>query len=152
VPTVTFGSTSPSGLDAGFPEPKLFPITGLRSTISVTAITELAECQASDQTITAVAGHVSPRMLAHYSHVCLEAKRSALESISGSRSKWKSERGQTKGYDTNNDTKSLWEVPFSPQVLDKNGGVDGTRTRGLCRDRLFIPHFRTHLQVAGIAV
>src|SRR5215469_3842707 len=60
------------------------------------AITELAECQASDQTITSVAGHVSPRMLAHYSHVCLEAKRSALESISGSRSKWKSEGGQTK--------------------------------------------------------
>ncbi len=46
------------------------------------AITELAESQASDQTIMAIAGHVSPRMLAHYSHVRLDAKRNALEALS----------------------------------------------------------------------
>ena len=46
------------------------------------AITELAESQASDQTIMAIAGHVSPRMLAHYSHVRLEAKRNALDALS----------------------------------------------------------------------
>ncbi len=45
------------------------------------AITELAESQASDQTIMAIAGHVSPRMLAHYSHVRLEAKRRALDAL-----------------------------------------------------------------------
>lgn len=39
------------------------------------AITELAESQASDQTIMAIAGHVSQEMLQHYSHVRLEAKR-----------------------------------------------------------------------------
>jgi integrase len=33
------------------------------------AITELAESQASDQTVMSIAGHVSPSMLAHYSHV-----------------------------------------------------------------------------------
>ena len=37
------------------------------------AITELAESQASDQTITAIAGHVSPKMLVHYSHVRVAA-------------------------------------------------------------------------------
>jgi integrase len=42
------------------------------------AITELAESLASDQTIMAIAGNVSPRMLAHYSQVRLEAKRKAL--------------------------------------------------------------------------
>jgi integrase len=46
------------------------------------AITELAESSASDQTIMAIAGHVSPKMLAHYSHVRLEAKRQALDALS----------------------------------------------------------------------
>jgi integrase len=46
------------------------------------AITELAKSSASDQTIMAIAGHVSPKMLAHYSHVRLEAKRQALDVLS----------------------------------------------------------------------
>ena len=37
------------------------------------AITELAESQASDSTVMAIAGHVSPKMLQHYSHVRLQA-------------------------------------------------------------------------------
>jgi integrase len=47
------------------------------------AITELAESLASDQTIMAIAGHVSREMLQHYSHVRLEAKRRAVEALSG---------------------------------------------------------------------
>ena len=46
-----------------------------------TAISKLGEGQASDQTMMAIAGHVSPRMLAHYSHVRLEAKRKALDGL-----------------------------------------------------------------------
>ena len=46
-----------------------------------TCISRLAEGQASDQTIMAIAGHVSRRMLERYSHVRLEAKRRALEAI-----------------------------------------------------------------------
>jgi integrase len=46
------------------------------------AITELAESSASDQTIMSIAGHVSQKMLAHYSHVRLDAKRHALDAIS----------------------------------------------------------------------
>jgi integrase len=46
------------------------------------AITELAESSTSDQTIMSIAGHVSARMLAHYSHVRLEAKRAALDGLS----------------------------------------------------------------------
>jgi integrase len=38
------------------------------------AITKLAESQASEQTIMAIAGHVSREMLEHYSHIRLEAK------------------------------------------------------------------------------
>ena len=46
------------------------------------AITELAESQASDQTIMAIAGYVSQEMLQHYSHVRREAKRRAVEALS----------------------------------------------------------------------
>ena len=44
-------------------------------------ITELAEQGHANQTIMAIAGHLSRRMLDHYSHVRLEAKRKALESL-----------------------------------------------------------------------
>jgi transposase len=46
-----------------------------------TLITDLAESGAGDQTIRDIAGHVAPRMLKHYSHIRMEAKRAALESF-----------------------------------------------------------------------
>jgi hypothetical protein len=46
-----------------------------------TLITDLVESGAGDQTIMDIAGHVSKRMLRHYSHIRMEAKRTALESI-----------------------------------------------------------------------
>jgi integrase len=46
-----------------------------------TAITKLAESAASEQTIMAIAGHVSRKMLEHYSHVRMDAKRTALDAI-----------------------------------------------------------------------
>jgi len=46
------------------------------------AITKLAESsEASEQTIMAIAGHVSREMLEHYSHIRQEAKRKAVESL-----------------------------------------------------------------------
>lgn len=60
------------------------------------AITSLAESGASDSTIMSIAGHVSRRMLERYSHVRMEAKRNAMETLAkGTR---------IEGYDTNNDT------------------------------------------------
>jgi integrase len=46
-----------------------------------TCITKLGESQASDQTIMAIAGHLSRKMLEHYSHIRLQAKRTALDAI-----------------------------------------------------------------------
>ncbi|MBZ5689282.1 MAG: site-specific integrase [Acidobacteriia bacterium] len=60
------------------------------------AITQLAENGTSDSTIMAIAGHVSHRMLERYSHVRMEAKRTALEALAVST--------KTAGYDTNRDT------------------------------------------------
>jgi integrase len=63
------------------------------------AITSLAESGASDSTILSLAGHVSRRMLERYSHVRMEAKRSAIEVLSKGTG--------IGGYDTKHDTKSL---------------------------------------------
>jgi hypothetical protein len=77
------------------------------------AITESAESSASDQTIMAIAGHVSPTMLAHYSHVRLDAKRHALDALSR-----RTERGVT------SQTTSQKEQP-KPQLLDLVVDVTG---------------------------
>ena len=87
------------------------------------AITELAESVASDQTIMSIAGHVSPRMLAHYSHVRLDAKRKALDALSGGAS----------GLVTSQPASQNSGATL--QVIEKNGGADETRTRDLLRDR-----------------
>jgi integrase len=51
--------------------------------LRVTAITKLSEGQASDMVVMSIAGHVSRRMLEHYSRIRLDAKRKALEAIAG---------------------------------------------------------------------
>src|ERR1022692_618014 len=85
------------------------------------AITELAESQASDRTVMSIAGHVSQRMLAHYSHVRIEAKRKALDALAGG--------VKTVGYDTSNDTKPMEGTILTSQTIEKNGGGGGARHR-----------------------
>jgi integrase len=63
------------------------------------AITELAESGASEQTIMAVAGHVSRQMLEHYSHIRLEAKRRAVEVLT--------QKGRSDGHVTNHVTNEV---------------------------------------------
>ena len=45
------------------------------------AITEPAESQTSDTKIMNIAGHASRKMLEHYSHVRMDAKRKALDAL-----------------------------------------------------------------------
>jgi integrase len=52
-----------------------------------TSITKLAETQASDETIMSIAGHVSKKMLDHYSHIRNAAKRAAVNAIAINRPK-----------------------------------------------------------------
>jgi len=44
-------------------------------------ITKIAEGQASEQTLMSIAGHLSRKMLEHYSHIRMQAKRTALDAI-----------------------------------------------------------------------
>lgn len=58
------------------------PIKGLRfHDLRHQAITEMAEAGASDATLMALAGHMSRRMLEHYSHVRMAAKRTATDRL-----------------------------------------------------------------------
>ena len=100
------------------------PLHGLRfHDLRHHAITELSESQASDQTIMSIAGHISPKMLAHYSHVRLDAKRKALDALSGG--------GSGGGYGTNSDTKPPADSTPVSQVSENIGGREGIRTPGL---------------------
>src|SRR5271154_6792426 len=85
------------------------------------AITEMAESQASDSTIMALAGHVSRKMLEHYSHVRQEAKREAVNVLSAKRPS----KPTLKGYDTKNDT-NVEELPQVPSyVIERMVGTSG---------------------------
>jgi len=104
------------------------------------AITELAESQASDQTIISIAGHVSPRMLAHYSHVRLEAKRNALDALSRTNASTpqrqpeaQDSQDEQKAYDTKNDTNDEFRQAIPAEMIETNGRPGRTRTSDLFR-------------------
>jgi hypothetical protein len=69
-----------------------------------------------------IAGHVSPKMLAHYSHVRLQAKRTALDALAAGHMANAAERlvsgNKAEGYDTNNDTKQVVGGKQVPQVVE----------------------------------
>ncbi len=68
-----------------------------------TFITDLAESpNVSDETIRQLAGHVSKQMLEHYSHIRMDAKRKAVESLV---------RKPSKGKTIENSNEALQEVP-----------------------------------------
>jgi hypothetical protein len=71
----------------------------------------------------AIAGHVSPKMLAHYSRVRLEAKRKGLDALSGVALEGVTTQSATQNSD------------IVAQVIENIGGADETRTRDLLRDR-----------------
>jgi integrase len=102
------------------------PLAGLRfHDLRHLAITELAESQVSDQTIMAIAGHVSHKMLSRYSHVRTEARRQAVAALSAKPTGAWFTRTQGIGYDTSDDTKrASTEAPL-PKVIEKMVGPWG---------------------------
>jgi len=71
----------------------------------------------------AIAGHVSRKMLEHYSHIRMDAKRRAVAAIAQ-----RPDRSGTPalpvgtGYDTNHDTNEVSSVTGDPQIIEKVGG------------------------------
>jgi len=99
------------------------------------AITELAETAAGDQVIRSIAGHVSQRMLEHYSHVRLEAKRKALDALATKRAESPSQAASKGGHVINCVISGGQEGLPNAQSVENAGGDDGARTRDLMRDR-----------------
>jgi hypothetical protein len=50
-----------------------------------TVITELAEMGVAEHVLESISGHLSRRMLEHYSHICIDAKRQALDALDAAR-------------------------------------------------------------------
>jgi len=48
-------------------------------------ITELAEMGVADHVLGSISGHLSRRMLEHYSHIQIDAKRQALDALNAAR-------------------------------------------------------------------
>jgi integrase len=91
-----------------------------------TLITELAESGAGDQTIMDIAGHVSKQMLKHYSHIRMEAKRNALESIVRKRT----QTSATENVEQEGSESSVITQDFErayPQKSPQSGILDGHR-------------------------
>jgi hypothetical protein len=88
------------------------------------AITTLAESGLPDQTIMGLAGHVSQRMLGHYSHIRMNAKRAAVDVLAGEKegdtesSEVREDRPTGKSYDTNHVTNQPSSQSGSPQLIE----------------------------------
>jgi hypothetical protein len=67
----------------------------------------------------ALAGHVSRKMLEHYSHVRQEAKREAVNVLSAKRPS----KPTIEGYDTNNDTNPVLPEQVPSYVIESMVGT-----------------------------
>jgi integrase len=94
-----------------------------------TAITVLAESDASEQTVMAIAGHVSRKMLEHYSHIRMDAKRRAVAALVSNKSE--SAHQHSGSYVTKHVTNAAKRGSADSQLLEKNGGPGLTRTTDL---------------------
>lgn len=87
-----------------------------------TAITVLAESRASEQTVMAIAGHVSRQMLEHYSHIRMDAKRSAVAALLSPRAVPAESGAIREAYVTIHGTNGSDGEAASPQLLENIGG------------------------------
>ena len=79
-----------------------------------TVITELAEMGVADHVLESISGHLSRRMLEHYSHIRIDAKRQALDALDVQRGRVLPEAGDGNGGDPQNaEIKTVTDVPES---------------------------------------
>ena len=74
-----------------------------------TVITELAELAVADHVLESISGHLSRRMLEHYSHIRIDAKRQALDALDESRRAVHNDGG------TSGDAEASVDSPAPPQ-------------------------------------
>jgi integrase len=79
-----------------------------------TVITELAEMGVADHVLESISGHLSRRMLEHYSHIRIDAKRQALDALDAAR-RSTAHNGDGNG---NADDADQKEIPAIVEVSD----------------------------------
>jgi integrase len=77
-----------------------------------TVITELAEMGVADHVLESISGHLSRRMLEHYSHIRIDAKRQALDALDDAR------RKATSNGDGAEKAKNDGEIPAIVEISD----------------------------------
>jgi hypothetical protein len=77
-----------------------------------TVITELAEMGVADHVVESISGHLSRRMLEHYSHIRIDAKRQTLDALDAAR------RSTAHNGDGNGDGANQTEIPSVVEVSD----------------------------------
>ena len=77
-----------------------------------TVITELAEMGVADHVLESISGHLSRRMLEHYSHIRIDAKRQALDALGAAR------RSTAHNGEGNGDDAKQTEIPAIVEVSD----------------------------------
>jgi len=97
-----------------------------------TAITTLAESEASELTLKALAGHVSRKMLERYSHIRLEAKRAAIQALSDRPTERANSARTSQNTSQKGDVNGAVPIP-APQFIENGGRPVGTRTPDLYR-------------------
>src|SRR5262245_37534510 len=80
-----------------------------------TVITELAELGVADHVLDSISGHLSRRMLEHYSHIRIDAKRQALDALDAAR---RGEAGNGNAVNGNGDTANAAEIETVVEVSD----------------------------------
>ena len=78
-----------------------------------TVITELAEMGVADHVLESISGHLSRRMLEHYSHIRIDAKRQALDALDAARRSFV-DNGDGKG-----NAENKTEIPAIVEVSDE---------------------------------
>jgi hypothetical protein len=93
--------------------------------LSVFSFLPVDSLHSSPAASVAIAGHVSQKMLARYSHVRTEARRQAVSALSAKPIGHRREAREAAGYDTIHDTKQdVVRVP-SPEVIENMVGPWG---------------------------
>ena len=92
-----------------------------------TVITELAEMGVADHVLESISGHLSRRMLEHYSHIRIDAKRQALDALDAAR------RSTAHNGDGNGDGVNQTEIPTIVEVSDDPTSQFGFARIPACR-------------------
>jgi integrase-like protein len=110
-----------------------------------TVITELAEMGVADHVLESITGHLSRRMLEHYSHIRIDAKRQALDALDVQRGRVLPEAGNGNGGDAQNtEIKATICVPESVTSQSRHSlTLSGSPPHG----KLLIPLNRRDVRV-----